>query len=207
MRKSSDKKPQNKTLKLLKQTKLKLAVAEERLTNLDQYIKQLESQVLTDTLTGLLNRRGLEIFYEQEQQRICRKHSPGALFVLIDFDRFKSINDVYGHPAGDACLRLFSQTMHNSVRILDGKARVGGDEFVLVLTQIETAASAQKLEKIRQTMNNLSLDWQGRKITFGASVGASVVTADSSYEDVYKMADEALYAHKELRHSALSALN
>src|SRR4051812_9708169 len=112
-----------------------IAQLQDRLAAHEQYIRALEEQVSTDTLTGLLNRRGLEKFFLQEQQRIRRQQSPGALFALIDFDRFKAINDEYGHPAGDACLKHMARTLAQSIRVLDAAARLGGDEFVLVLTQ------------------------------------------------------------------------
>ncbi|MBU6475300.1 MAG: GGDEF domain-containing protein [Alphaproteobacteria bacterium] len=183
----------------LEQIQRKLDAAEALLADRDAYIRQLERQASTDILTGLLNRRGVERFFMLEQQRILRKQSPGALFALIDFDRFKAINDAYGHPAGDACLMAVSERLHGCVRMLDGVGRLGGDEFVLILTQIDDALGDIVLEKIRRLLQHLSLEWHGRRIDFSASLGAAPVTGESAYADVYRLADEALYARKQAR--------
>ncbi len=175
----------------------KLDAAEALLADQDAYIRQLERQAATDILTGLMNRRGIEKFFTVEQQRILRGQSPGALFVLIDFDRFKAINDTYGHPAGDACLQAAAEKLQDGVRILDGAGRLGGDEFVLILTQIGPAGVDIMLQKIGRLLQGLSADWQGRTIDFAASFGAVPVTAQSTYADVYRQADAALYAHKQ----------
>ena len=139
LRKSADGwwRTQSATMALLKHAYGQIGASEKRIAEQDRRIRELEDLAATDPLTGLMNRRGFEKFFELEQARIRRGHSPGALFVLIDLDRFKPINDTYGHLAGDECLKLVSAKLLQSIRMLDGAARLGGDEFTLLLTQLD----------------------------------------------------------------------
>ena len=195
---------QSATMALLKHAYSLVGASEKRIAEQDRLIRQLEDLAATDPLTGLMNRRGFEKFFELEQARIRRLHSPGALFVLLDLDHFKPINDTYGHLAGDACLQLVSKQLLQSIRMLDGAARLGGDEFVLLLTQLDPDKAMFHLEKIRLLLDKISLDWEGEKIDFGASVGAELVNADSSYTEAYHAADSNLYANKKKRQHRVS---
>ncbi|MBU6475299.1 MAG: diguanylate cyclase [Alphaproteobacteria bacterium] len=190
---------QSATLALLKHAYHLLGTSERRIAEQDRRIRELEDLAATDPLTGLMNRRGFERFFELEQARIHRRHSPGALLILIDLDLFKPVNDTYGHAAGDACLRALSQKMLQSIRMLDGAARLGGDEFALLLTQLPPESGAAHLEKIRALLAETTVDWQGKKITFSASVGAAVVTEETSFAAAYAAADATLYANKKRR--------
>lgn len=190
---------QSATMALLKHAYSLIGASEQRIAEQEKRIRQLEDLAATDPLTGLMNRRGFEKFFEHELARIRRQHSPGALFVLIDLDRFKEINDTHGHLAGDACLQLVGEKLLQSVRMLDGAARFGGDEFSLLLTQVEPEKSMFDLQKIRHNLNEMTLNWQGKKLRFGASLGVEAVTADSEYTSVYQAADTNLYADKQRR--------
>jgi diguanylate cyclase (GGDEF)-like protein len=190
---------QSATMALLKHAYSQIGASEKRIAEQDKRIRELEDLAATDPLTGLMNRRGFEKFYEVEQARIGRKHSPGALFILVDLDLFKPINDTYGHQAGDACLVAVAKKLLQSIRMLDGAARLGGDEFALLLTQLDPENAAIHLEKIRTLLHETSIDWQGHKISVGGSVGVAPVTADSLYDDVYTVADKSLYADKKKR--------
>ena len=187
---------QSATLALLKHAYHLLGASERRIAEQDKRIRELEDLAATDPLTGLMNRRGFEKFFEMEQARIRRKHSPGAVLVLIDLDLFKPINDTYGHAAGDACLQALSRKMLQSMRMLDGAARLGGDEFAILLTQLPPDSAAAHLEKIRALLAETTLTWQGRQISFSASVGAAAVTEGSEMSSVYAAADATLYASK-----------
>jgi diguanylate cyclase (GGDEF)-like protein len=176
----------------LADTELKLSVAEAR-------IRELEEMASTDAMTGLMNRRGFEKFFEQELSRIRRHQSPGALMVLIDLDRFKPLNDLYGHQAGDAALKLVGETLMKSIRIADGAARFGGDEFALLLTSTDPDKAIVRVNAVRAALNNLVLEWKGELLPFGASLGSSPLDADSGYAGVYQQADKSLYADKARR--------
>ncbi len=190
---------QSATMALLRHAYSLVDASEQRIAAQDKRIRELEDLAATDPLTDLMNRRGFEKFFEMEQARIRRQHSPGALFILIDLDLFKPINDTYGHLAGDACLKLISEKLLQSIRMLDGAARLGGDEFVLLLTQLDPEKVPIYMEKFRYMLDEMSLEWQGQKINFGASIGTALVTADNTYNDVYDTADADLYASKKKR--------
>ena len=193
---------QSATVALLKHAQGQLDASEKRIAELDQRIRELEDLASTDPLTGLMNRRGFEKFFEMEQARIRRKHSPGALLILVDLDLFKPINDTYGHLAGDACLQEISKKMLQSIRMLDGAARLGGDEFALLLTQLEPEKESVYMQKFKNLLASIPLEWQGNKIDFGATIGTAQVMADSSYSSVYNAADDSLYAGKKERRKA-----
>ncbi len=192
---------QSATLALLKHAYHLLGASERRLAEQDRRIRELEDLAATDPLTGLMNRRGFEKFFNMELARIHRKHSPGALLILIDLDLFKPVNDTYGHMAGDACLQALGRKMLQSIRMLDGAARIGGDEFAILLTQLPPEAASGHLEKIRVLLAETTLDCQGKKITFSASIGTATVTEDSLFTSVYDAADAVLYADKKQRRS------
>lgn len=173
-------------------TELKLSLAEAR-------IRELEDMASTDAMTGLMNRRGFEKFFEQEISRVRRLQSPGALMVLIDLDRFKPLNDLYGHQAGDAALKLVGETLMKSIRIADGAARFGGDEFALLLTSTDPEKAVVRVNAVREALNNLVLEWKGELLAFGASLGYSALDAGSGYAGVYQLADKSLYADKARR--------
>lgn len=190
---------QSATMALLRHAYQKIEDSERRIEAQEKRIRQLEELAETDPLTGLMNRRGFEKFVDLELSRIRRKHSPGALFVLVDLDRFKQINDIHGHQAGDDCLGLVAEHLLKSIRFADGAARFGGDEFALLLTQTAPEKAMDRVEKIRQVLNDMRLDWQGEKLHFGASIGIAPATPESDFNALYKEADKALYADKQDR--------
>jgi diguanylate cyclase (GGDEF)-like protein len=190
---------QSTTVALLKDAYDQIEAAERRIAEYERRIRQLEDLASTDPLTGLMNRRGFEKFVEHEMARIRRLHSPGALFVLIDLDKFKPLNDLYGHQAGDACLRLVADQLIKSIRVVDGAARFGGDEFALLLTQTDPEKAQVRVNQVRDMLNDLTLRWEGDELHFGASIGCEAVGADSTYAKIYQAADRALYADKKAR--------
>ena len=190
---------QSTTVALLKHAYDQIETAERRIADYERRIRQLEELAETDPLTGLMNRRGFERFFEQELSRIRRHQSPGALFVLIDLDRFKPLNDLYGHQAGDACLRLVADHLMKSIRVADGAARFGGDEFALLLTNADPEKALIRANQVKDTLNNMHLSWEGDDLSFGASVGTEPVTAIGTYAGAYQAADRALYADKRAR--------
>jgi diguanylate cyclase (GGDEF)-like protein len=190
---------QSTTVALLKHAYDQIETAERRIAEYETRIRKLEELAETDPLTGLMNRRGFERLFEQEISRIRRHQSPGALFVLIDLDRFKPLNDLYGHQAGDACLRLVADHLLKSIRVADGAARFGGDEFALLLTNADPEKAMVRVTQVKETLNNMHLTWEGDELHFGASIGTEPVTAIGAYPNAYQAADRALYADKKAR--------
>jgi diguanylate cyclase (GGDEF)-like protein len=118
--------------------------------------------------------------------------------VLLDVDRFKSVNDRYGHPAGDMVLRAMAAILDASVREVDTAGRWGGEEFALVLAGTDLAGGTQLAERIRRAIQEtpVLLD-DGTELRITASFGVASLPPSASSEELLNAADEALYAAKE----------
>lgn len=159
-------------------------------------IDTLESIVSRDEMTGLLNRRGFEEQLSQELSRVRRGQSKGCTMVLFDLDGFKAINDNYGHPAGDAAIRAVGDFFNKTVRETDVMARMGGDEFALVLTDITTDQAEKRADTLSQSLNKLSLEWDKKVIPLHGSYGLARCVQEDQFDRLYRAADEALYRAK-----------
>ena len=157
--------------------------------------RQLESLVITDALTGLLNRRG---FLQELQAAISRHQRTGqkAALLYLDLDGFKRINDNLGHERGDQVLRQVSGQLKSCLRPYDRLARIGGDEFTVILDSLvspdEAASVAQK--RVQQVAEQAGT---GDLSGLGVSIGIACLPADgSTVEDLLRAADTAMYAAK-----------
>lgn len=152
----------------------------------------LEHMAATDPLTGLANRRGGEKAIAGEISRAKREQKPLSC-ILIDIDRFKEVNDTYGHPAGDQLLREVSAIMRRSVRAYDIVSRWGGEEFLLVLPGADLIAARALAERIRAAVETLGTHTVG-----GVTVSAGIATFDEDYdlEATIRVADRRLYQAK-----------
>ena len=160
----------------------------------EQTIKQLS---LRDALTGLANRRFL---LENGKQLVAGAKRSGVRMALlaVDLDDFKAVNDVHGHAAGDQVLVTSAQRMRQLLRESDVIARFGGDEFVIVLGQVADAEAAREVASrvVASLRQPIPLE-DGGTARIGASVGiAMCCAADETLNDLFKKADEALYAAK-----------
>ena len=166
---------------------------------------ELEQLAFTDSLTGIPNRRDFMMRGANEFERFRRHERPFSLLIL-DLDRFKQINDRYGHDVGDRVLADFGQLLADECRTNDVPARLGGEEFAVLLpdTDLERAeAFASRL--MRKTRE---LRWDShRSLALSVSIGATRARiADHSLDDIIRRADRALYAAKERgRDRAISA--
>lgn len=160
---------------------------------------QLESLSLRDELTGLANRRHLQRALEEEWSRARRQRSSIA-FVLLDLDRFKSLNDRHGHAAGDACLQRVARVLEQGVgRAEDLAARHGGEEFALLLPGANLAGAMLVAERLRARIEALgvSIDAEaGLMVTASFGVHASVPGPHEPLEPWLEVADRALYRAK-----------
>lgn len=127
-------------------------------------------EALTDPLTGLMNRRGLDEFLQDEKQRHLRLHEPTSALVL-DLDDFKGINDHYGHTTGDAVLKIVADKIKDTVRETDAVARIGGDEFVVVLVGARKQEAIVVAEKVRLAIASANLPISNGRQQVTASSG------------------------------------
>ncbi len=159
--------------------------------------EKLERMATTDGLTGLTNRaRFLEIA-AQELERSKRYNHPLSL-TMLDADKFKNVNDTYGHDAGDAVLVNIAETAKRTLRETDTLARIGGEEFVVLMPETEEGMAMQVAERLREAIENqevVSVD--GRIIRYTVSAGVTAMhTDDASIGSILKRADNALYTAK-----------
>ena len=163
---------------------------------LNQDIDTLRELADTDPLTGLTNRRGIATMGEDVLATFSRTRSPFSV-LIVDIDRFKSINDTFGHPAGDDVIRHVSKIVKSEMRPSDRAARFGGEEFVAFLRDCPLESAAEVAERIRQAVEGGRVLHGGAAIRCTASIGVAVIEAgDRDIQDVIARADSALYAAK-----------
>jgi diguanylate cyclase (GGDEF)-like protein len=154
----------------------------------------LRRQATHDGLTGLLNRNSILARVEEEMVR-GRRESRALSLLMIDLDRFKSVNDTYGHLAGDAVLREAAARLSAASRRYDGVGRYGGEEFLVILPGCDLAAATAQAERVREAIAGLPFPIPGRELAVTCSIG--VASADDlSPESLLRHADEALYQAK-----------
>lgn len=157
--------------------------------------REVEQEARTDELTELFNRRHMYEYLQLALHRMRRVKTPMCV-LLIDIDNFKLINDNYGHQFGDQVLIEIAQTLQNSLRDNDSIARWGGEEFLVVLTDTDRDAAKIVAEKLRYTIENLSIRYDGTALSVTISIGMHTAAINDSLENMLKCADENLYAAK-----------
>jgi diguanylate cyclase (GGDEF)-like protein len=162
----------------------------------EQYHAKLFTFASTDSLTGMYNKR--YILNEMENQmRIVRRNQRLFSIVMLDLDDFKTINDSYGHMAGDEYLKKVAQTISSSLREQDTASRFGGEEFLVLLPETMIDGAFKLAERIRKKIEKMVLDFQGHSISSTISAGVSQFDSDfSDAESFIRSADIALYRSK-----------
>lgn len=158
---------------------------------------ELERLAYLDTLTGLYNRRKwLELV--QEQTQLIRRYSNEASLILIDLDNFKEVNDRFGHPAGDLVLEKVATILKENLRVVDKACRWGGEEFIILLPQLNSTKAKGVAEKLRNVLENTDFYLEDNKINIKASFGVTHLdSGPDSFQTAYGRADKALYTAKE----------
>ncbi len=157
---------------------------------------QLETQAVTDSLTGLLNRRGFHQALESALARVDRNGKRMAI-LYIDLDGFKRINDSLGHEAGDAILCKVARLLETCMRPYDILARMGGDEFTALLDSLDHPEDAAKVAEKLIELISVRHSIEGTEVTLGASIGiASFPDCGQNVEDLLRSADMAMYEAK-----------
>lgn len=148
-------------------------------------------EALTDPLTGLLNRRALFDLYGY------RSFSPSMAVIVFDIDRFKSVNDQHGHATGDKVLRLFAAELSSGLRSGDTVARLGGEEFALILDDVLPGKAEQIAERVRDAFAARQISIDGRQISCTVSAGVALGSSEGmAFDNILSAADKALYAAK-----------
>lgn len=158
---------------------------------------KLELQAATDPLTGTLNRRGIEIAAEKSIMA-CRKESSPLCAVVVDLDDFKRINDSFGHHCGDAALIAVATCLQRGMRGEDVLARIGGDEFAMLLPRTSHAEAVTIIEFLRSSIAAIEIvhDQSQTKVT--ASFGlAEMQGSGCTWEQLFMKCDQALYEEKQ----------
>ncbi len=163
--------------------------------HLRQLISRLDTAARTDALTGLLNRRGFEQVFDSELER-ARRGGHALGLIVGDLDEFKAMNDCCGHHAGDEGLARFARVLDNAARRIDTTARIGGEEFALLLPETDSDGAWRLAERIRgEVAEAFASDPVQLTVSFGV---ACYPAQGESAEQLLRAADQALYAAKEL---------
>lgn len=174
------------------------------LSNSDMFVRQLRvlhtdaRSLLSDTdpLTGVATRQAMYARLEQEQQRSKRSGQPSSI-VMADVDRFKEVNDTYGHLAGDKVLQAFAHYLLDHLRPYDQVYRYGGEEFVLLLPNATPEQAKRIIERVRRgLMNQRTRTGNGNVIQITASFGITQLVFDISAKAAIEYADRAMYESK-----------
>ena len=148
-----------------------------------------------DPLTQAYNRAGFE---EKMSELVTSKRHRNSVLICMDLDRFKHVNDIGGHPAGDALLQHVTSLMQQEIRKNDVHARVGGDEFCIILKYCKTATALKIAERIRKSIDRLRFSWEGNIFTIGISLGVTEIKpTDTDADAIFLRADEACLTSKE----------
>ena len=165
-------------------------------------IGAIEARIDVDPLTETLNRRG----FERELTRslaYVKRYAASAALVYLDLDDFKPVNDRHGHAAGDAVLKAIAATLIGHVRASDVVARIGGDEFVVLLWNVTDIDAAAKASALEAAVYATPVRWGASTLVVGASAGLALVGPLDTAAEVLARADAAMYARKMEQRQAL----
>jgi len=157
----------------------------------------LQEAARTDSLTGLPNRRAIEEWAER-QIRGAKRHGYPLWVVLADLDSFKNVNDTYGHDAGDLVLRKFSEVLRGATRASDICGRMGGEEFVMVMTHVGRKDIVPTIDRLREQFASMIFRFGTNTASVTSSFGVAGFDAKGCHEfsQLLRRADSALYAAK-----------
>ena len=158
----------------------------------------LEELALTDALTGLPNRRAIETWSSRQLSGAARHGFPFWV-ALVDLDHFKKINDNYGHEAGDIVLKRFAEILRSHTRLSDISGRIGGEEFLFVVTHADSDGVTLVVDRIRQELAAERFVFDGANVQVTASFGIAGFSGQDApaFEDLLSTADDALYRAKD----------
>ena len=157
--------------------------------------QKLEEMATTDSLTGVANRRAIELALEDEMIRFARSGRPAAI-LLLDLDHFKEINDTYGHALGDDALCEFTDAVTEALRAGDRLGRWGGDEFLVVLPDTDAEGAWEVADRLQEAIRDVQVHHGQHAIPVRASIGVAVTRLGDSPNRLLRRADAAVYRMK-----------
>jgi len=174
----------------------KLASSQKILTSQQRQIETLRTAVLIDGMTQLANRSYFDDKLA-EMIRLRQRYDEVFFLIILDVDKFKSINDTYGHPAGDLILKGVASRIRSALRDSDFLARFGGDEFALILIKSTPQSAELVAQKLCDTIRDSRFLFEETELKVTLSIGAAEATAFDTTESLLDRADTALYRVKE----------
>lgn len=157
---------------------------------------EVQKLAITDSLTGIYNRRHLIESGQREFSRSRRFQRPLSV-ILLDIDRFKVVNDTYGHPVGDQVLQVLTRRIQTMIREIDILGRYGGEEFIIVLPETQRDAAAIVAERLRMCAGNIPIQTSRGNVVITLSLGIAEDSYEvTDFEALVARADEAMYAAK-----------
>jgi len=169
----------------------------QKLDEATKHSKELEKKLNRDQLTGAYNRRAYDKKIEEEMDRFLRYGTHFSL-LLMDADKFKLINDNYGHAIGDKCLQEIIKRTLPLLRKTDMLARYGGEEFMVIMPETDSNGAKIAAEKIRQTIEKIEFVYKKEKVRVTVSIGVSQSSeGDKNHQQIFERSDIAVYKAKE----------
>jgi diguanylate cyclase (GGDEF)-like protein len=163
---------------------------------LESRVEELDRLANMDTLVPVANRRGLIVHLDMMIARFERHGTPAAL-LFVDVDGLKALNDTFGHSAGDAALIHLTETMIASVRQTDMVARIGGDEFAILLDHADEDSARETAARLADQVADCEFCFEGTCLPLSIAIGFTPVQQGDSPLSVMDRADEAMYRHKD----------
>ncbi|GAB4502671.1 MAG: hypothetical protein Fur0035_22260 [Anaerolineales bacterium] len=181
---------------------------QQDITARKQAEEELRLWAITDSLTGLYNRRQLFLLAEQAQREQRRAHQPLAA-LMMDVDHFKKVNDVYGHSIGDMILQNVADLLQKQLRQADILGRYGGEEFAIILPNTRAEMALQIAERIREHISRMSVPSTQGPVSVTISIGITIKDGEQaiSVEKLFDLADQALYQAKQSGRNRVVLLN
>jgi len=177
---------------------------ERELAAAQAQMAELEARTEIDSLTDLVNRRGLERELKRALAYV-KRYGTGAVLIYLDLDGFKSVNDRYGHAAGDVVLKAIAVVLRRHVRACDLVARHGGDEFVVLLWNLDATDGEAKARALEAAIARTTATHRGKTLAVGASAGSTMLLPLDTPASVLDRADRAMYARKSGRRGEMAA--
>jgi diguanylate cyclase (GGDEF)-like protein len=169
--------------------------------------ERIENLAQTDSLTGLYNVRMFNELWQREHSA-CERNRGAYALLMIDMDKLKEINDVFGHEAGNSAITLVAQCLQRSIRNTDHAARFGGDEFAVLLPGASPDVAEAVIKRVRHNVYKTTLDLRSRMIRCSVSIGVVSYPKDSrDMRDLRSLADDRMYRDKELRRNPNAEAN